>query len=376
MKLAVVKERRKWEHRVAATPDSVKKLAALGFSVSVEAGAGEAAGYADAEYKASGAEISDSAEALLKSADIVAKVQRPLFRSKNSHDEITPMKEGAILVGMLAPLENRDSLEKYAGKKITAFALELIPRITRAQGMDVLSSQANLAGYRAVIEASAEFGRGIPMMMTAAGTIPPAKALVLGAGVAGLQAIATARRLGAVVSAFDVRAAAKEQVMSLGAKFVEVAAAEDAETKGGYAKEMDEEYKKRQAEAIADNIRKSDMVISTALIPGKPAPRLITAEMVKSMRAGSVIVDLAVASGGNCELSEMGKTVTTENGVKIIGHPNLPSRIAADASRLYAQNVLNFLALLVDKESKTIKINQEDEIIKSSLVAMDGKVMK
>ncbi len=324
MKIFVKKETAEFEQRVAATPDSVKKLIKLGAGVVVEPGAGIAASISDEDYKSAGAEIGDGS-----GADITLSVNPA---------------------------------------KITAggaeFDLVKVPRITRAQSMDILSSQANLAGYRAVIEAVSEYGRAVPMMMTAAGTVTPAKVVIVGAGVAGLQAIATARRMGAVVSAFDVRAAAKEQVESLGAKFVEVAG-DDAEDKSGYAKEVSEEYKKRQAQALSDVIAKSDIVITTALIPGKPAPRIVTADMVALMRAGGVIVDLAVASGGNVEGSKAGETVVTANRVKILGHPNLPSKLAADASKLFAQNVVNFLGLII-KDGK-LEIDENDEIIKATI---------
>jgi NAD(P) transhydrogenase subunit alpha len=284
------------------------------------------------------------------------------------------MKQGAILIGILQPHADRSMIEAYARRGITAFAMEFLPRITRAQTMDVLSSQANLAGYRAVLEASYEFGRAFPMMMTAAGTIAPARLVVLGAGVAGLQAIATARRLGAVVSAFDVRRAAKEQVESLGASFIEVDEAIDAETKAGYAREMDEAYRKKQEARLADVLKKQDIAICTALIPGRPAPRLITEAMVKDMKPGSVIVDLAVEQGGNCELSELGKAVTRHN-VRLVGYSNLPGRIPVDSSHLYARNLLSFLGLLIDKESKTLKIDWNDEIIAATVLTRENRIV-
>jgi NAD(P) transhydrogenase subunit alpha len=285
------------------------------------------------------------------------------------------MKRGAVLVAMLDPYRNRDLVKALAAQGVTAFAMELVPRITRAQSMDVLSSQANLAGYKAVLDATSEFGRAFPMMMTAAGTIAPAKVFIMGAGVAGLQAIATARRLGAVVSATDVRPAAKEQVESLGASFVMVESEEtnQAETAGGYAKEMSEDYKRKQAALVAEHIKKQDVVICTALIPGRPAPKLVSADMVRSMRPGSVIVDLAVENGGNCELSQEGQVVDA-NGVKIIGWSNVPSRIAVDATALYARNLFNFLGIIVAKDG-TLKIDPEDEIIKGSLLTRDGRVV-
>ena len=303
-------------------------------------------------------------------ADFIFKVQSP------TDTEIATYGKGVKLVAVLGALSDKPAVKKYAEAGITAFAMELVPRITRAQSMDVLSSQANLAGYKAVLDATQEFGRAIPMMMTAAGTIPPAKICILGAGVAGLQAIATARRLGGAVSAYDVRPAVKEQVQSLGAKFVEVdpESAKDAETAGGYAKEMSDDYKKKQEEALHNHLKKMDMVITTAQIPGRPAPLLITEAMLKDMPTGSVVVDLAVESGGNCFGSEVGKVVV-KHGVKIVGHANVPSRLAEDSSKLYARNLLNFVTPLVDKESKTIKIDWDDDIIKGCCVVRDGKIV-
>jgi len=284
------------------------------------------------------------------------------------------MKQGAVLVGILNPHSDRALIDGYARRGLTAFAMEFLPRITRAQTMDVLSSQANLAGYRAVLEAAHEFGRAFPMMMTAAGTVAPARVVVLGAGVAGLQAIATARRLGAVVSAFDVRRAAKEQVESLGASFIEVDDAVDAETKAGYAREMDEAYRKKQEARLAEVLKKQDIAICTALIPGRPAPRLITEAMVRDMKPGAVIVDLAVEQGGNCELSELGKVVTRHN-VRIVGYPNLPGRIPVEASHLYARNLLSFLSLLIDKETKGLKIDWTDEIVAATVLTRDNRIV-
>ena len=374
MKIVVPKERRLDESRVAASPETVKKLIALGFDVTVEAGAGVGASIRDRDYADEGAAIAEKIEGALGEADIVLKVGRP--GDGDGLDETTSMKKGALLIGMLAPLEDLSQVEAYAKKGIEAFSLEFLPRITRAQGMDVLSSQANLAGYKSVLDATAEFGRAMPMMMTAAGTIAPAKVLVLGAGVAGLQAIATARRLGAVVSATDVRPAAKEQVESLGAKFVMVESDEttQAETAGGYAKEMSEDYKRKQAELVRKTLQKQDIAICTAFIPGRPAPRLISAEMVGEMRPGSIIVDLAVESGGNCELSKPGEIVEV-GGVKIIGHRNVPGRLAVDASALYARNLLNFITPLVDAETKSLKIDWEDEIITATLLTHNGAVV-
>ena len=370
MKVAVLKERLSGENRVAASPDTVKKLIALGTTVVVEKGAGEASSFTDAAYQDAGATIAATAKDAVAGAVVILKVRAP----EDEDTLLNELSEGAVLIGNLAPYDRRAQLETYARKNISAFSLELIPRITRAQAMDVLSSQSNLAGYRAVIEGGHVFGRAFPMMMTAAGTVAPARVLVLGAGVAGLQAIATARRLGAVVSAFDVRAAAKEQVESLGATFVEVEGAENAETKGGYAKEVSEDFKKRQQAKIHETLKKNDIVISTALIPGKPAPVLITEEMVRDMKNGSVIVDLAAERGGNCTLTEPDKVVV-RHGVSIIGYTNIPSRIAVDASALYARNVLNFLSLMIDKETRNLKINLDDEIIKGTLLTHAGAIV-
>lgn len=375
MKVAIAKERRPHETRVAATPDTVKRLIGLGVEVVVEKGAGEGASIADQAYADAGATVAKDAKAALGDADVVFKVLRPLGAGEKP-DEVALLKEGAALVCFLNPYGDRALLDQLAARRVSAFSVELIPRITRAQSMDALSSQANLAGYRAVIEAAAEFGRAFPMMMTAAGTVPPARVMVMGAGVAGLQAIATAKRLGAIVSATDVRPAAKEQVQSLGGTFVAVEDEEfkQAETAAGYAKEMSEEYKKKQAALIAETIAKQDVVICTALIPGRKAPVLVTEEMVKSMKAGSVLVDLAVEQGGNCPLSEYGKVVV-KHGVKLVGHANLPGRIAVDSSALYARNLLAFLTPLVDKASKTLKIDRADDIVKGSLVTHEGQVV-
>jgi NAD(P) transhydrogenase subunit alpha len=368
MKIGIPKERRPEERRVAASPDTAKKLKAMGHDILVEKGAGTGAAFTDEAYAAAGATMVDAASAL--AAEIVLKVQAPL------PDEVGKMKPGAVLVGMLQPLQNKDQVASYAKAGVTAFAMELVPRITRAQAMDVLSSQANLAGYKAVLDAADVFGRAMPMMMTAAGTIAPARVLVMGAGVAGLQAIATARRLGAIVSATDVRFAAKEQVESLGASFlaVDLEAMKAMETAGGYAKEASADFAKRQREHVTEALKKIDIIICTALIPGRKAPVLITKEMVNVMRAGSVIVDLAVEQGGNAEGSKPGETVTTPNGVVIIGHLNMPSRIAVDASALYARNLLSFLGLILTKE-KTLKIDEADEIVKASLLTRDGKIV-
>lgn len=373
MKLAVLKERRPYETRVAATPESVKKLIALGFQVNVEKGAGEASHFPDEAYKAAGATIGATPQKTLEKAQIVLKVQAPMTKKDGGEEELSLLPEGSLLLGLLSSHAKSELIAAYNKHKITAFSLELAPRITRAQAIDVLSSQSNLAGYRAVIEAANTFERAFPMMMTAAGTIAPARVLVLGAGVAGLQAIATAKRLGAIVSVFDVRAAAKEQVESLGGTFIEVDSQETGEASGGYAKEMSDVYKARQAAKIKEVLQKSDVAISTALIPGKPAPRLITADMVAGMKPGSVIVDLAVEAGGNCEGSELGKVVE-KNGVKIVGYANIPGRIPTDASSVYARNLLNLLTLCVDKGALTIP--WEDEIIQAIALTRDGKALK
>ncbi|MDZ4322530.1 MAG: Re/Si-specific NAD(P)(+) transhydrogenase subunit alpha [Alphaproteobacteria bacterium] len=372
MQIAVLKEKRPYETRVAATPETVKKLIALGFSVTVEKGAGDSSQYPDSQYEAAGAKVAASPEKTLDKAKIILKVLPPMTKKDGGEDEVKLLPEGALLIGMLQPYAKAELIEDYNKRKITAFSLELAPRITRAQAIDVLSSQSNLAGYRAVIEAANALHRAFPMMMTAAGTIAPARVLILGAGVAGLQAIATAKRLGAIVSVFDVRAAAKEQVESLGGTFVEVESEESGDAVGGYAKEMSKDYKDRQAAKIKEVIGKSDIVITTALIPGKPAPRLITADMVKGMKPGSVIVDLAVESGGNCEGSVVGEVVE-KDGVKILGYANMPGRIPTDASAVYARNLLNLLTLCMDKDSKTLKINWDDEIIQAIALTHEGK---
>jgi len=375
VKIAVFKERRPAEARVATSPDTVKKMVALGWQVAVEEGAGAGASFTDQTYRDAGATLAPDAATAATGADVVLKVQRPLSPGEGGLDELGLIKPGTVLIGLLAPYAG-DHVQRYAAAGLTSFTMELVPRITRAQTMDVLSSQANLAGYKAVLDAAAEFGRALPMMMTAAGTIPPARVLVLGAGVAGLQAIATGRRLGAIVSAFDVRAAAKEQVESLGAVFIEVdaAAAREAETAGGYAKEMTEDYRRRQADKIHETLKKQDIAICTALIPGRPAPRLITEAMVRDMKPGSVIVDLASEQGGNCELAEHGKVVT-RHGVRIVAHANVPSRVAVDASNLYARNLLAFLTPLVDKETKQLKLDRADEIVKATLLTIGGAVV-
>ena len=382
MKVAIVKERRAHERRVAASPDTVRRMVGMGLEVAAETGAGDAAHFSDAAFAAAGASIAADAETVLAGADIVLKVQRPLTGDDGGIDELKHIRRGAVLIGLLQPAQNSADVEAYARAGILAFAMELLPRVTRAQAMDVLSSQANLAGYKAVIEAAAEFGRAFPMMMTAAGTIKAARVLVMGAGVAGLQAIATARRLGAIVSATDVRAAAKEQVESLGATFITVdeAAARTAETAGGYAREMGEDYQRHQRERITEALKRTDIVICAALIPGRKAPVLLTSEMVAELAPGSVVVDLAIKAGGNVEGSGPEEVATTPNGVKIIAPVNMPSRVAADASQLYARNLLSFLALLVDQEllvdqDKKLKVDTGDEIIKATLLTEDGAVV-
>ena len=376
MKVAVVKERRAFERRVAASPDTVKRMVGMGLEVIVESGAGEGAWFSDAAFAEAGASIAADQATALGDADVVLKVQRPLIGYEGGSDELGLLKRGAVLIGLLQPAENSADAEAYAGAGIAAFAMELVPRITRAQAMDVLSSQANLAGYKAVIDAAAEFGRAFPMMMTAAGTIKAARLLVMGAGVAGLQAIATGRRLGAIVSATDVRSAAKEQVQSLDATFITVdeAAARTAETAGGYAREMGEDYQRRQRERITEVLKRTDIVICTALVPGRKAPVLLTNAMVAGLAPGSVIVDLAIEAGGNVEGSRPEEVVLTPNGVKIIAPANMPSRIAADASQLYARNLLSFLSLLVDKD-KGLKVDTSDEIIKATLLTENGAVV-
>jgi NAD(P) transhydrogenase subunit alpha len=375
MKIAIPKERRAFEKRVAATPDAVKKYRALGYDVVVETGAGTEASFPDELYAHAGAAIAPDAGMALRDADIVLKVQRPMNAGEGLN-EIGFFKPGSYLVAMLNPYAARGDLDLYARGHVTAMAMELMPRITRAQSMDVLSSQSNLAGYKAVLDAAEQFGRAFPMMMTAAGTVPPARVMVMGAGVAGLQAIATAKRLGAIVSATDVRPVAKEQVESLGATFVMVENDETraAETSGGYAKEMSEDYKRQQAALIAETIKKQDVVICTALIPGRAAPRLVTEDMIRSMKPGSVIVDLAVEQGGNCALAEAGKVVEVA-GIKIVGHRNVPSRIAVDASSLYARNLLNFMTLISAKEGGALNINWDDEIVRAITLTKDGAVV-
>jgi NAD(P) transhydrogenase subunit alpha len=368
MRIAVLKERRAGETRVAATAESVKKLIGLGHTVAVESGAGLSAGIRDEDYAAAGAKVGSVSEAL-SGASIIFKVRGP------DASELATYPKGVGLVALLEPYAAKAEATSWASAGVTAIAMEFIPRITRAQSMDVLSSQANLAGYRAVIEGSQLYGRAVPMMMTAAGTVAAAKIFVMGAGVAGLQAIATARRLGGIVSATDVRPAAKEQVASLGAKFIAVEDEEfkAAETAAGYAKPMSPEYQKKQAELVASHIAKQDIVVTTALIPGRPAPVLVTEAMVKSMRPGSVVVDLAVSQGGNCPLSKPDQ-VADINGVKVIGFTNLPAHVAADASALYARNLLALLPLLTG-EDKSFSPKWDDEIVKAAVLTRDGQVV-
>ena len=370
MKLAVPAEAAKDEPRVAATPETVKKLAGLGFRVAVQAGAGVSSRILDGAYADAGAKLLKTPAATVKDADIVLRVRRP------TAEEVASYKKGALVIGIMDPFAGKAQFDAIAKAGLVAMAMELMPRITRAQVMDVLSSQANLAGYRAVIDAAEAFDRALPMMMTAAGTVSPAKAFIMGAGVAGLQAIATARRLGAVVSATDVRPAAKEEVSSLGAKFIAVEDEEfrQAETAAGYAKEMSDAYKKKQAELVASHIAKQDIVITTALIPGRPAPVLISKEMVESMAPGSVIVDLAVERGGNCALSEPDEIVEHQ-GVKIIGHVNVAGRIAASASHLYARNLFALVEILVDREKSRLAVDWEDEIVKAITLTRNGKIV-
>lgn len=368
IKIAVPKATAEHERRCAAAPETVKKLVAAGCEVIIETGAGEGASFTDNMFKNAGAKIAATAKETCTGVNVITCVRAP------TADELGFIPKGALLIGMLAPYANAPLIGSMAQAGVNAFSMELIPRITRAQAMDVLSSQANLAGYKAVLDAAEHFTRAFPMMMTAAGTIPPARVFVMGVGVAGLQAIATAKRLGAIVSATDVRPATKEQVLSLGGTFVAVEDEEfkQAETAGGYAKQMSPEYMAKQQKLVEEHIAKQDIVITTALIPGRPAPKLVTAKMVESMKPGSVIVDLAVEAGGNCELSEPGKAVK-KHGVTLVGHANVPSRLATDASALYAKNILNLLNLLI--KDKTLSIDWNDEIVKGVALTRDGAVI-
>jgi len=358
------------ESRVAISPETAKKLVGLGAKVKVQSGAGARSRFSDEVLRAQGAEIVPTAADALRDADILFKVRRP------SADEVRALKPGALVIAMLDPYSDRAGLEALAAANASLFTMEFMPRITRAQSMDVLSSQANLAGYKAVVDAAAMFEQAMPMMMTAAGTVPAAKVFIMGVGVAGLQAIATARRLGAQVSATDVRPATKEQVASLGAKFVAVEDEEfkQAQTTAGYAKPMSAEYQKKQAELVASHIKNQDIVVTTALIPGRPAPKLITRAMVESMKPGAVIVDLAAERGGNTELTQPGQTID-HNGVRIVGPLNLAGEVPVNASSLYAKNLYTFLETMIDKKDKTLKVNWDDEIVKGTLVARDGKIV-
>jgi len=357
------------ETRAAVSPETVKKIIALDCKVQVQSGVGLASSILDADYEEMGAKVCSTMTETISGADIVLKVQRP------SAEEVAAMGKGTIVCAMLNPFDDKAGLEAMASAGIQSFSMELMPRITRAQSMDVLSSQSNLAGYKAVIDSAAHFGQAMPMMMTAAGTVPPAKVFVMGAGVAGLQAIATAKRLGAIVTATDVRPAAKEQVESLGGKFIAVENDEfkEAETAGGYAKEMSDDYKREQAELVAKHVKGQNIVITTALIPGRPAPKLISADMVHSMRAGSIIYDMAVERGGNCELARPGEIVN-ENGVLVMGPLNIAGALAGNATSLYAKNLLNFISLFVSEEDG-IKIDFDDEIIQGTLVTNEGKIV-
>lgn len=366
MKIGIPKEERPGERRVAASPETVKKLKAAGVDIVVERGAGQGSAIADAAFEAAGATLGDAAE--VWGSELVLKVQRP------TDEEMGRLASGQILVGALDPYPNPEQVKAYAEKGVTAFALELLPRTTRAQAMDILSSQANLAGYKIVVDAMAAYGRCMPMMMTAAGTVTPAKLFVVGAGVAGLQAIATARRMGAVVTATDVRPAARQEVESLGAKFVGFIP-DDGATSGGYARALTPDEQKKQAEMVAEHLKAQDIVVTTAQIPGRKAPRIITGEMVASMKSGSVVVDLAAETGGNVEGSEPGQTTVTDNGVTLIGAQNPPAKLAPAASLLFAKNLMNFVMLLIDKDKKAFVVNEEDDLVKGSLVTRDGKVV-
>jgi len=376
MKIAIPRECRSGETRVAASPEVVKKLTGFGFDVAVEKGAGEAAAITDANFKDAGATIAEDATATYKNADMVLKIQRPVTEGAEGQNELSLIKKGAVVLAYMAALTHKEDVAAMAEAGVTAFAMELMPRITRAQSMDILSSQSNLAGYKAVLDGAAEYGSAFPMMMTAAGTVPPAKVFIMGVGVAGLQAIATAKRLGAIVTATDVRPATKEQVESLGGKFLEVdpEMEKNAQTEGGYAKEMPPEYFEKQKQVVSEHIKSQDLVITTALIPGRSAPVLVTEDMVKTMKHGSVIVDLAVEAGGNCPLSQLGEVVV-KHGVTLVGYDNVPGRLAKDASLLFAKNLLNFLSPHVDQEKKDLNFDWEDETVAGTLLCRDGKVI-
>jgi len=375
MKISIPKENRIGETRVAASPEVVKKFVSMGFDVTIQSDAGLESGFTDEIFKSVGASISSDTKSTLANADIIFKIQR-LLTSNDELDETSMCKKDAIVISHMSALSSKKDIEQYAKASITTFAMDLMPRISRAQSMDVLSSQSNLSGYQAVIKGANNFNSAFPMMMTAAGTVAPAKVFIMGVGVAGLQAIATAKRMGAIVTAYDVRAATKEQVESLGGKFlvVDEEAMKEAETSGGYAKEMTEEYKKKEQDVIKNHIKDQDIVITTALIPGRPAPKLVSAEMVNSMKTGSVIVDLAVETGGNCELAKRNEVVNA-NGVKIVGYDNLPGELPKDASTLFAKNLLNFLSPHVNAETKSLELDWEDETVKNTLVTKDGSIV-
>ena len=375
MKISIPKENRIGETRVAASPEVVKKFVSMGFDVTIQSDAGLESGFTDEIFKSVGASISSDTKSTLANADIIFKIQR-LMTSNDELDETSMCKKDAIVISHMSALSSKKDIEQYAKASITTFAMDLMPRISRAQSMDVLSSQSNLSGYQAVIKGANNFNSAFPMMMTAAGTVAPAKVFIMGVGVAGLQAIATAKRMGAIVTAYDVRAATKEQVESLGGKFlvVDEEAMKEAETSGGYAKEMTEEYKKKEQDVIKNHIKDQDIVITTALIPGRPAPKLVSAEMVNSMKTGSVIVDLAVETGGNCELAKRNEVVNV-NGVKIVGYDNLPGELPKDASTLFAKNLLNFLSPHVNAETKSLELDWEDETVKNTLVTKDGSIV-
>jgi H+-translocating NAD(P) transhydrogenase subunit alpha len=374
MKIAIPKERRSGETRVAGSPDVVGKLVGMGLEVVVESGAGLRSNVTDQAFKDAGASIAKDLSATLKGAGMVLKILAPI--TSGAGEELSKYDKGTIVLSHMSALTNADDVTAYAKAGLTTFAMELMPRITRAQSMDILSSQSNLAGYRAVIDAAYEYGCAFPMMMTAAGTVAPSKVFIMGVGVAGLQAIATAKRLGAVVTATDVRPATKEQVESLGGKFlvVDPEMEKDAQTDGGYAKEMPPEYFEKQKQVVAEHIKKQDVVITTALIPGRPAPKLVTKEMVASMKTGAIIIDLAVEAGGNCEGAEAEKVVD-KNGVKIVGYTNTQGRVPGNASALFAKNLFNFITPHVDKESKTLSFDWEDETVSGTLVTRDGEIV-
>lgn len=375
MKISIPKENRAGETRVAASPEVVKKFTAMGFEVTIESGAGLNSGFTDEIFKNAGAKIASDTKSTLENADIVFKIQR-LMTASDEINEVSMCKKNAMVLAHMSALSTKKDSEEYAKASLTTFAMDLMPRISRAQSMDVLSSQSNLSGYQAVIKGASNYNSAFPMMMTAAGTVAPAKVFIMGVGVAGLQAIATAKRMGAIVTAYDVRAATKEQVESLGGKFliVDEEAMKEAETSGGYAKEMTEDYKKKEQEVIKNHIKDQDIVITTALIPGRPAPKLVTAEMVGLMKTGSVVVDLAAEMGGNCDLTKRNEVVDMD-GVKIVGYDNLPGELPKDASTLFAKNLLNFLSPHVNSETKSLELDWEDETVKNTLVTKGGSIV-